>query len=102
MQQMADRLASYFVPFVIFLSLLTFSIWIAIGAIRGGASEMFEMMEIHGSGQKIGNMDVRSWEFIIRNAFEYAITVLSIACPCSLGLATPTAMLIFNNIVLWT
>ena len=63
-QAVADRVASYFVPAVIALALLTFAGWISIG----GAD--------------------------LPQAILNVIAVLVIACPCALGLATPTAIMV--------
>ena len=61
-QKVADKVASYFVPIVIGISLLTFFIWFNWGP-----------------------------DPTISYAISNMITVLIIACPCALGLAAPTA-----------
>jgi Cu2+-exporting ATPase len=64
-QKNVDKIASVFVPTVMMISLITFIVWMVSG---------------------------------IENNFTYgllsAITVLVIACPCALGLATPTAIMV--------
>ncbi|HEX9988269.1 MAG TPA: heavy metal translocating P-type ATPase [Chloroflexia bacterium] len=64
-QRLADQISSYFVPAVLGLAALTFLIWLAFGP------------------------DPR---FIF--ALVSMIAVLIIACPCALGLATPTAIMV--------
>lgn len=64
-QKLVDRVAGIFVPVVIGIALLTFAIWMAAG---GPAA--------------------------FSHALLTAVTVLVIACPCALGLATPTALMV--------
>lgn len=64
-QKLADRIAAIFVPTVMAISLLSFAAW----AIWGGSQ-----------GVVMG--------------VQALITVLIIACPCALGLATPTAIMV--------
>jgi len=64
-QRLVDRIAGIFVPVVIGIAILTFILWMILGGDSG---------LVHG--------------------LLAAITVLVIACPCALGLATPTAIMV--------
>jgi len=64
-QKLVDKIAGIFVPIVIGISILTFTVWM----IWGG-------------------------ENAFTHALLTAVTVLVIACPCALGLATPTAIMV--------
>ncbi len=61
--KLADTISLYFVPAVIFISVISFAAWLISGA---------------------------EFEF----ALSRAIAVLVISCPCALGLATPTAIMV--------
>ncbi|KAN0041192.1 hypothetical protein ACTFIV_003728 [Dictyostelium citrinum] len=80
-QSLADKVSGYFVPSVITLGLLTFIVWLIAGS-SGVASEYIEA----------SNSSV--FQFALRNA----ISVIVIACPCALGLATPTAVMVGTGI----
>ncbi|XP_048191483.1 copper-transporting ATPase 1 isoform X1 [Perognathus longimembris pacificus] len=88
-QQFADKLSGYFVPFIVFVSIATLLVWIIIGF------QNFEIVETYFSGY---NRSISRTETTIRFAFQAAITVLCIACPCSLGLATPTAVMVGTGV----
>ncbi|NXG32674.1 ATP7A ATPase, partial [Dromaius novaehollandiae] len=77
-QQFADKLSGYFVPFIVAVSVVTLFAWIVIGFVD------FEIVEKYFLGY---NKSISAAEVIIRFAFQASITVLCIACPCSLGLA---------------
>ncbi len=65
-QQLVDRVAGVFVPVVLGISLLTFLGWLVFGPP----------------------------ETALTTGLLTAVTVLVIACPCALGLATPTAIMV--------
>ncbi|KAI8312388.1 P-type cation-transporting [Colletotrichum sp. SAR11_59] len=75
-QDIADRVASYFVPVVVTLTIITFAVWIAVGvAVRKQS----------GSQATI-------------QAVTYAITVLIVSCPCAIGLAVPMVIVIASGV----
>uniref|UniRef100_A0A2K6SVZ4 Copper-transporting ATPase 1 n=1 Tax=Saimiri boliviensis boliviensis TaxID=39432 RepID=A0A2K6SVZ4_SAIBB len=88
-QQFADKLSGYFVPFIVFVSTATLLVWIVIGFLN------FEIVETYFPGY---NRSISRTETILRFAFQASITVLCIACPCSLGLATPTAVMVGTGV----
>ncbi|XP_068251420.1 copper-transporting ATPase 2 [Nyctibius grandis] len=88
-QQLADKFSGYFVPFIITISTVTLIAWITIGFIN------FDVIEKYFPNQ---NKHVSKAQLILRFAFQTSITVLSIACPCSLGLATPTAVMVGTGV----
>lgn len=77
-QALADRIASVFVPIVIALSVLTFMFWLVVFSFNP------RLLPVNKSGFQM--------------AFDFGISVLVIACPCSLGLATPTAVMVGTGV----
>lgn len=64
-QKLADKIAGIFVPVVIGIAILSFILWVILGGDNGVVQGLLA-----------------------------AVTVLVIACPCALGLATPTAIMV--------
>ncbi|WIA09268.1 hypothetical protein OEZ85_008676 [Tetradesmus obliquus] len=85
MQVLADKVAAYFVPVIILLALLTFVIWIIIGYTTG-------LLD----GLPSSSWGAASSPLLL--ALLHAISVLVIACPCALGLATPTVAMVATGV----
>ena len=64
-QRLVDRIALIFVPTVVAVSLITFAVWLLVGGTA-----------------------------LLPQALLSAVSVLVIACPCAMGLATPTALMV--------
>lgn len=72
-QKLADKISAIFVPVVIIIAITAFIFWATVASPLGLASEAQSTIQL---------------------AVYIAITILIIACPCSLGLATPTAVMV--------
>lgn len=88
-QQLADQIAGYFVHGIVAISLLTLIVWIYVG---------FNWYDVIARYQEQTYSDMSRTEMIFQFAFQCALTVLLIACPCSLGLATPTAIMVGTGV----
>lgn len=83
-QEFADKVTEYFVPTVLLIALTTFILWLAIPesivVVARWASQILPWVNID--------------QPIIMLAIFATVATLVIACPCALGLATPTALMV--------
>jgi Cu+-exporting ATPase len=70
-QRLADRISAIFVPVVVSIAVAAFAVWFVV---------------VHVNGGSVGEATVR--------AFAAAVAVMIIACPCAMGLAVPTAVMV--------
>ncbi|KAJ8105291.1 hypothetical protein OPT61_g10268 [Boeremia exigua] len=82
-QRVADTVAGYFVPIIITLGLATFVAWMVLSHILPYPPKVFLN---HASGGKI------------MVCVKLCIAVIVFACPCALGLATPTAVMVGTGV----
>lgn len=81
-QAFADQVAGYFVPVVISLGLLTFVAWMIIAHTTSALPHIFD--EKGASKTMI--------------CLKMCISVIVVACPCALGLSTPTAVMVGTGV----
>ncbi|EPQ59221.1 heavy metal translocatin [Gloeophyllum trabeum ATCC 11539] len=81
-ERIADLITGYFVPVVTLLAVLTWIIWLVLGE---SGSLPADYLDIEVGGWVVWSL-------------EFAIAVFVVACPCGIGLAAPTALLVGSGL----
>lgn len=82
-QRMADLVAGYFVPIILGLGLITFIGWMVLSHVLSHPPSVFVKPESGG-------------KFMV--CLKLCISVIVFACPCALGLSTPTAVMVGTGV----
>ncbi|RKU48458.1 hypothetical protein DL546_002442 [Coniochaeta pulveracea] len=82
-QRLADTLAGYFVPTILILGFMTFTGWMVLSHVLKNPPKIF--LEAASGGK-------------IMVCVKLCISVIVFACPCALGLATPTAVMVGTGV----
>eukprot|EP00762_Andalucia_godoyi_P004859 ANDGO_07226.mRNA.1 Copper-transporting ATPase RAN1 len=77
LQEVTDQLASFFVPVIIIVATVVFVIWFSLAST--------DSVDTNGS---------RSFPF----ALKFALALLVVSCPCAVGLAVPTAVMVGTGV----
>ena len=84
-QAVADKVAGYFVPTVISLAIVTFLAWMAIANWIVPDARLPEAFNSPGASK-------------LAVCLKLCISVVVVACPCALGLSTPTAIMVGTGV----
>lgn len=82
-QRMADIVAGYFVPTIIGLGLITFFGWMFLSHVLSNPPQIFQSEDSGGR---------------VMVCLKLCISVIVFACPCALGLSTPTAVMVGTGV----
>ncbi|KAJ2973657.1 hypothetical protein NUW58_g8884 [Xylaria curta] len=82
-QRLADTLAGIFVPSILILGFLTFTVWMVLSHVLKDPPKIF--LEDKSGGK-------------LMVCVKLCISVIVFACPCALGLATPTAVMVGTGV----
>jgi P-type Cu2+ transporter len=99
-QHLADRVSGYFTYLVVTLALVTFGFWYIAGSTELLGSDWW-LQTLSQSGMGHGDIHhhggyEQATPLLV--SLKFTIAVLVVACPCALGLATPTAILVGTSL----
>ncbi|CAD7947893.1 unnamed protein product [Amoebophrya sp. A120] len=96
-ERMADKIARKFVPAVMLLAFCTTVIWLitvfSSPEVRAPENESMDNMMMQ---DEAGTFFAHAFDTLF--ALKFGLAVLLVACPCAMGLATPTAILVATGV----
>jgi len=92
-QQTADAVAQVFVPVIFFIAGITLIIW---SILVWTGYVIPEILYNHAANMKSAHIFKRCQECLF--VLKFSLAVLLVACPCALGLATPTAVMVATSV----
>lgn len=88
LQQSADKIAGQFAIVVFALAVVVFVVWIIL--LMAGIVDIDDLLDDHDETSPATSP--------FTTAFTFAISTLVVACPCAMGLATPTAIMVGTGV----
>lgn len=100
-ERVADLITGYFVPVVTLLAVLTWIIWLSLG-LSGALPSDYLDIPVGGWSAYLASV-LHAWVTdchlsLAVWSLEFAIAVFVVACPCGIGLAAPTALLVGSGL----
>ena len=98
-ERVADLITGYFVPVITLLAILTWVTWLSLG-LSGALPESYLDIQMGGWSKFLYLVSLR-WPLTSSLAIwslQFSIAVFVVACPCGIGLAAPTALLVGSGL----
>ena len=98
-ERVADLITGYFVPIITLLAVLTWVTWLSLG-LSGALPESYLDIQT-GGWSKFACLTNLRWSLtlsLVVWSLQFSIAVFVVACPCGIGLAAPTALLVGSGL----
>jgi P-type Cu+ transporter len=98
-ERVADLITGYFVPIITLLAILTWVTWLSLG-LSGALPERYLDTQM-GGWSKFASLTNLHWSltsYLAIWSLQFSIAVFVVACPCGIGLAAPTALLVGSGL----
>lgn len=98
-ERVADLVTGYFVPVITLLAIITWVTWLSLG-LSGALPESYLDIQT-GGWSELASLTSLRWSLTLLPAvwsLQFSIAVFVVACPCGIGLAAPTALLVGSGL----